>query len=237
MLAVAEPLWPRHNVAAPVGRRNPDEWQIYSTCIHCNAFPSVMAATGVSRFLHVPLHFVAAALVGVLPVVFTAATVALVALISLQLGSTLQGACRSALCFAGGTIALAYTRTFYAEPLLSLLVAAGIYIVFVRSNRAILGAALVALFAVLAKPTGIFLGPALAVYLLLKKTPTRFALTPAVGAGLGLFLYSLYNLFRFGNPRYFGPPWVFSLSALPQGLAGLLFSPDAESFGIVRQFF
>jgi hypothetical protein len=229
LLAVAESIVPRHNVTVPAGLGIPGrDGQIYSTWYPLQSLlsiPVVMAASGVSHFLHVPLHFVAAALAGVVPVVFTAATVALVALISLQLGSTLQGARRSALCFAGGTIALAYARTFYAEPLLSLLVAAGIYLVFVRSNRAILVATLVALFAVLAKPTGIFLGPALAVYLLLKKTPARFALTPAVGAGLGLFLYSLYNLFRFGNPRYFGPPWVFSLSALPEGLAGLLFSP------------
>jgi hypothetical protein len=229
MLAVTESIVTRHTVTVPVGLGIPGrDGQIYSTWYPLQSLlsiPLVMVASVVSHFLHVPLHFVAAALAGAMPVVFTAATVALVALISLQLGATRQGARRSALCFAGGTIALAYARTFYAEPLLSLLVAAGIYLVFVRSSRAILVAMLVALFAVLAKPTGIFLGPALAVYLLLKKTPARFALTPAVGAGLGLFLYSLYNLFRFGNPRYFGPPWVFSLSALPQGLAGLLFSP------------
>jgi len=229
MLAVAESIVTRHNVTVPAGLGIPGrDGQIYSTWYPLQSLlsvPFVMTASVVSHFLHVPLHFVAAALAGVLPALFTAVTVALVALISLQLGSTLQGARRGALCFAGGTIALAYTRTFYPEPLLSLLVAGGIYLVFVRSNRTILLAAFVALFAVLAKPTGIFLGPALAAYLLSKKTPVRFALVPAAGAGLGFFLYALYNLLRFENPLNFGPPWVFSLSALPLGLVGLLFSP------------
>jgi hypothetical protein len=229
MLAVAESIVTRHTVSVSAGLGIPGrDGMIYSSWYPLQSLvsiPVVMAASGVSHFLHVPLHFVAAALAGILPALFTSITVALVALISLHLGSTLQGARRAALCFAGGTIAMVYARTFYAEPLLSLLVAAGIYLVFVRSKRAILVAALVALFAVLAKPTGIFLGPALAAYLLLKKTPARFALTPAVGAGLGLFLYSLYNLLRFGNPLTFGQPWIFSLSAIPLGVAGLLFSP------------
>jgi len=40
-----------------------------------------------------------------------------------------------------------------------------------------------------------------------------------------LLLYLFYNFFRFGNPLTFGQPWVFSLSALPLGIVGLLFSP------------
>jgi len=228
-LAVAESIVTRHNLTVPIGLGIPGRdgkiYSIYYPLQSLLSVPVVMTASIASRSSHLPLHFIAAALAGVLPAIFTAATVALVALISLQLGSTVQGACRAALCFAGGTIAMVYARTFYADPLLSLFVAGGIYLVFVRSGPTILLAALVALFSVLAKPAGILLGPALSGYLLLKKTPLRFSLTPTIGAGLGLFLYSLYNLLRFGNPLYFGPPWVFSLSALPQGIAGLLFSP------------
>jgi hypothetical protein len=229
MLAVAESAVSHHNLTVPAGLGVPGrDGQIYSTWYPLQsllAVPLVMISSFASRMLHVPVHFLAAGLAGVMPVVFTAATVALVALISLQLGSTLQGARRAALCFAAGTIALVYARTFYAEPLLTLLVAAGVYLVFVRSKRAILLAAVVALLALLAKPAGILLAPALSAYLLLKKTPPRLALLPAVGGGLGFFLYSLYNLFRFGNPLTFGQPWAFSVAALPQGVAGLLFSP------------
>jgi len=228
-LAVAESIVTRHNLAVPVGLGIPGrDAQIYSSWYPLQsvlAVPLVMIASVASRLMHIPLHFVAAALVGVLPAVFTAATVALVALISLQLGSTMRAARRVSLCFAGGTIAMVYARTFYADPLLSLLVAAGIYLVFVRSKRAILVASLVALLAVLAKPTGIFLAPALSAYLLAKRMPARVAFTPAIGGGLGLLLYFLYNYVRFANPFIFGQPWIFSLSAFPAGLSGLLFSP------------
>ena len=55
---------------------------------------------------------------------------------------------------------------FMLIPLLSLLFAAGIYLpILVRTNRTILLAVLIALLAVLAKPTGIFLAPALSAYL------------------------------------------------------------------------
>jgi hypothetical protein len=229
ILAVAESIVTQHNLTVPAGLGIPGrDGQIYSSWYPLQsvlAVPFVMTAALASRFLHAPLHFVAAALVGVMPAVFTATTVALVALISLQLGCTLLAARRASLCFAVGTIAMVYARTFYADPLLSLLVAAGIYFVLVRSNRTILLASLVALLGVLAKPTGIFLAPALSAYLLLKKTPARLALIPALGGGLGLLLYFAYNFFRFANPLTFGQPWVFSLSALPEGITGLLFSP------------
>jgi len=229
ILAVAESIVTRHNLTVPVGLGIPGRsGQIYSSWYPLQsllAVPFVMTASFASRLLHIPLHFVAAAFAGVLPAIFTAATVALVALISLQLGSTIQAARRASLCFAAGTIAMVYARTFYADPLLSLLFAVGIYLAFVGSNRAILLASLVGLLAVLAKPPGIFLAPALSTYLLLKKTPARLALTPAIGGGLGLLLYLLYNYLRFVNPLTFGQPWIFSLSSLPEGVAGLLFSP------------
>ena len=229
ILAVAESIVTQHNLTVPAGLGIPGRnGQIYSSWYPLQsvlAVPFVMTASLATRLLHAPLHFVAAALVGVLPALFTAATVALVALISLQLGSTLQAARRASLCFAWGTIAMVYARTFYADPLLSLLVAAGIYFVFVRTNRTILLAALIASLAVLAKPTGIFLAPALSAYLLMKKTPARISLLPALGGGVGLLLYFVYNFIRFANPLTFGQPLSFSFSALPQGVAGLLFSP------------
>jgi hypothetical protein len=161
ILAVAESIVTRHDLTVPVGLGIPGRsGQIYSSWYPLQsllAVPFVMTASFASRLLHIPLHFVAAALVGVQPALFTAATVAMVALISLQLGSTLQAARRASLCFAAGTIAMVYARTFYADPLLSLLAAAGIYLVFVRSTRTTLLASLGGLLAVLAKPTGIFL--------------------------------------------------------------------------------
>jgi len=219
----------RHSLTVPVGLGIPGrDGLVYSSWYPLQsllAVPFVAVALPISRLFHVPLHFIAAAFAGVLPALFTAATVSLVALISLQLGSTLQGARRAALCFAAGTISMVYVRTFYAEPLLSLLVAGGIYFALVRTPRAIVLAALLALLALLAKPSGILLAPALSAYLFMKKTPPLLALAPAAGGGSGFFLYSLYNFFRFGHFLNFGPRWEFHLSALPEGVAGLLISP------------
>ena len=229
MLAVAESIVTSHSIVVPAGLGIPGRGgHIFSTWYPLQSvliLPLVFIASFASHFLHVPLHFLAAAAVGVFPALFTAATVAVVALISIQLGSTLHGARRAALCFAGGTIALVYTRTFYADPLLSLLVSTGIYLVFVCSGRTTLLAGLVTLLAVLAKPAGILLAPTLSLYLFLKKAPPRLAFLPVIGGALGLLLYSFYNFFRFGSPLNFGPPWIFSFSRLPEGLAGLLFSP------------
>jgi hypothetical protein len=229
MLAVSESLVTNHSLAVPPGLGIPGRGgEIYSPWYPLQsllAIPFVLGASAVSQVLHVPLHFLAAALAGVLPALYTAATVALVALISLQLGGTLQGARGAALCFAAGTIALVYARSFYAEPLLAVLVAGGIYLAFVRSRRTILLAALFAMLALLAKPSGILLAPALTAYLFLKKTSPLLAITPAAGGALGFFLYSLYNFIRFGHLLDFGPRWEFSLSALPVGLLGQFLSP------------
>lgn len=229
MLGVAESIVTRHDLTVTPGLGIPGRggqiYSIYYPLQSLLAVPFVGAAALAARLLHAPFHFMAAAFAGVLPALYTAATVALVAVMALQLGSTRRGARRSALCFALGTVAMVYTRTFYAEPLLSLLVAGAVCLILTRISRKIFFAALLALLAVLAKPTGILLGPPLSLYLFLKRTPARLSILPAVGSVFGLLFYFLYNILRFGNPLYFGPPWAFSLSALPQGITGLLCSP------------
>ena len=229
MLGVAESIVTRHNLTVTPGLGIPGRggqiYSIYYPLQSLLAVPFVGAAALAARLLHAPFHFMAAAFAGVLPAVYTAATVALVAVMALQLGSSSRGARRSALSFALGTVAMVYTRTFYAEPLLSLLVAGAVCLTLARASRKIFFAAVLALLAVLAKPTSILLGPPLSLYLLLKKTPARLSILPAVGSLSGLLFYFLYNILRFGNPLYFGPPWAFSLSAIPQGITGLLCSP------------
>jgi hypothetical protein len=229
MLGVAESIVTRHNLIVPAGLGIPGrDGQIYSIYYPLQsllAVPLVSAAAFAAHLLHVPFHFVAAASAGVLPALYTAATVGLVAILAVQLGSTRQGARRAALSFGFGTVAMVYARTFYAEPLLSLLATAAVCLTFTRVSRKIIFAALLALLAVLAKPTGILLGPALSVYLFLKRTSARSSILPAAGSGLGLLLYVFYNVVRFENPLSFGQPWAFSLSAIPEGIAGLVFSP------------
>jgi len=229
MLGVAEAIVTRHSVTVPAGLgipgRRGEIYSVYYPLQSLLAVPFVATANLVARLLHAPFHFIAAAFAGVLPAVYSAATVAMVAWMALQLGSTLQGARRAALSFGFGTVAMVYARTFYAEPLLTLLIAGAICLTFTRVSRKIFFAAVLTLLAVLAKPTGILLGPALSLYLFLKKTPARLSILPAAGSGFGLLFYILYNIVRFGNPLNFGPPWAFSLSVFSHGIVGLLCSP------------
>jgi hypothetical protein len=229
MLGVAESLVTQHSIGVPpgLGVAGPDG-KIYSTWYPLLSFlavPLVAVAAPISRSFHVPLHYVAAVFASVLPALFTAATVGLVALIAVQLGGTLAGARRAALAFGLGTMAIVYARTFYADPLLSLLLAGAICLTFTRAPLKVLLASVLAILAVLAKPTGILLGPLLCLYLLLKKAPVWVSLLPLAGSGVGLLCYLAYNVARFGNPLNFGPPNPFSLALVPAGLAGLLFSP------------
>lgn len=232
MLAVAESLVTRHSLAVS----SPDlgttgrDGQIYSTwypLLSFLAIPLVAIAVPIARSFHVPLHYVAGVFAGVLPALFTGATAGLVALLAVQLGSTLRGARRAALVFGLGTVAMVYARTFYADPLLSLLVAGAVYLTLTCAARNILLAGLLAILAVLAKPTGILLGPLLCLYLFLKKAPTKVSVLPLAGSAVGLFCYCVYNVIRFGNPLNFGPANPFSMALIPGGVAGQLFSPGA----------
>ena len=230
ILNVAESIVARHDLTVAPGLGIPGRGgRIYSSWYPLQSFlavPFVAVAVPISKTVHVPLHFVAAVFALLLPVVFTAATVSLVVLIGLQLGGSLRAARRAALCFALGTIALVYHRTFYAEPLLMLLTAASLYFALAQTRRTLLFASVCTLLAVLAKPTGVLVGPIVSAYLLAKQTlPLRFRLGPGLAAALGLLLYFLYNWVRFANPFIFGQPYAFSFASIPLGVAGLLLSP------------
>src|ERR1700730_9572298 len=137
----------------------------------------------------------------------------------------MAGARFAALAYAFGTVALAYARTFYAEPLLAFLTAAAILSALACTPQQIVYAALCAMLAVLAKPTGILVGPIISVYLLAKTRSLRLSLLPGFGSLTGLLLYCSYNFMRFGHPLMFGQPWSFRWQTIPEGFVGLLFSP------------
>jgi hypothetical protein len=234
MLAVSESLITQHSLGVPVGLgvvgRNGLTFSSWYPLLSLLAVPLVYAASILSRFAQLPLHYVAAIFSLVLSGVFTAATSSLVAALSVRLGCSLRGAWLAGLSFAFGTIALVYARTFFAEPLLALLTVGAMYLAFGRSRTEISSAACLAALAVLAKPTGIVIGPILSVYLLAKRENPRAWLLPFCGSLLGFALYAGYNEWRFSNPLTFGQSWTFSLSYIPQGITGLLLSPG---FGLL----
>jgi hypothetical protein len=227
MLAVADSLVTHHNVTVPAGLGlEGKDGQTYSPWYPLQsvlAVPVVAVAVKASSVFHLPVHYVESLSITVLPALYTALTVPIVFFISMSIGSYESGAWLAAITYGFGTIALVYTRDFYADPLLALLFALGILLAFRQNTPSVI--VLVAALAVLAKPTGIILGPILSVYLFWKTRRFWLSLLPGVGSAVGLALYFLYNSYRFGNFRTFGQPWAFSIRFVPQGVAGLLISP------------
>lgn len=226
MLAVADSLVRHHDVTVPAGLgiEGPDgntysSWYPLQSLL---ALPVVAAAAKASSILHLPLRYVESISATVLPAFYTALTVPLVYLLALALESSQAGAWLAALTYGFGTIALVYTRDFYADPLLALLMALGLQLAF-RPTRSWKIVPVTGL-AVLAKPTGIILGPILTLYIFWKTRRFWPSLLPGLGSAAGLALYFVYNYYRFGNIRTFGQPWRFSLTFVPQGVAGLLIS-------------
>ena len=172
------------------------------------AVPLVALGLLISQRFNLPEVYMSGACALVLPPLFTALTTALLVLLAFRLGSDRQGACLAALSFAFGTIAIAYTREFYVEPLLALLTILSVYLAFGRSNISVFGASLSAGLAILAKPSAIILGPLLSIYLLLKKRHWSVAITPLIGSVVFLLIYAFYNYIRFGNPLLFGQSWM-----------------------------
>jgi hypothetical protein len=227
MVAVSESLLAGHGFAVPIvglgaiGRHGVyySSWYPLLSII---ALPLVGVAIFASHRLGLPQHYVAALFAVTLSPILTAASALLVGLLARRLGATTRGAILAALGFAFGTIALVYSRLFFADPLLALLTVAGIYFTLGGECR---GATVAALLAVLAKPTGIVLGPCLGSYLLFKRQPAGRWLAPLCGTAVGLLIYFAYNWARFASPFDFGQPGTFALRVVPSALAGLLISP------------
>jgi hypothetical protein len=229
MVAVAESLVTGHGFTVPVpGLGVPGVHHLYYSMWYplqsVLAAPLVAVGIYVSHLTRLPQHYVAAMFALMLSPIIGAATGLAVASLGRRLGASPRGSIAAALAFAFGTIALVYSRTFFADPLLALLTVAGIcFALDENSGRASCAAAL----AVLAKPTGIVLGPCIGAYLLCKRSRSPKWLLPLSGTAAGLIIYFAYNWMRFGNPLNFGQPNTFSLRFAPVALAGLLMSPGA----------
>lgn len=227
MLEVAHSIVTKHNVtvaSGDVGRdgRSFSRWYPLQSLF---AVPVVWFAVKASIVFHLPVHYVESFAATLLPALYTALTVALVYVLAVFLGAEELGAWLAAVVYGFGTIALVYTRDFYADPLLALLVVLGFLLVF-RTQPSWLVLP-ITLLAVLAKPSGIVLGPVLSVYLFWRTRRFWLSLLPGLGTAIGLGLYSLYNFYRFESFTRFGQLYLFSPKYVPAGLIGLLISPGS----------
>lgn len=189
------------------------------------AVPFVAIGLAAGHLFSMPGHYVPAVFALVLPALLTAGSNALLALLSLHLGSTKKGACLAAFSFGFSTIAVTHARTFYPEPLLTFLTVACLCLAFQGTSRAIIGTGLLAGLCVLAKPTGVIVGPILSAYLFMKRRPIHVASVPLIGTTMGGLLYLAYNYMRFGDPLSSGFPWMFRVSLFLEGFLVQLFSP------------
>lgn len=229
MLAVSESLVTHHGFTVPEGLGTPGVGgRLYShwyPLISVLNVPFAYLALLASRITHQPFHYLAAIFALPLMGVLTAATAGLVAQLARRLGATPPGAWLAAVGFCLGTVALAYGRTFYAEPLLACMVIAAVYFTFGLTLRGILLGSFFAALAMLAKPAGVMVGPILVAYLLCKRVPFVRSLLPVAGTAIGFVLFAAFNVVRFGHPLDFGISNPFTPSYLFQGATGLLFGP------------
>lgn len=172
MLAVSESLVTHRGFTVPealgqpgVGGRIYSHWYPLLSIVGA---PFAYLALLASRVTRLPFHYLAA--IFSLPMIgaLTAATAGMVARLAKRMGATGEGAWLAAVAFCIGTMALAYGRTFYAEPLLAFLTAAALYFTFGESLTDLALGACFAALAMVAKPTGIIVGPILTAYLLVK---------------------------------------------------------------------
>jgi hypothetical protein len=229
MLAVSESLVTHRGFTVPESLGVPGvSGRVYShwyPLLSILAVPFVYAGLLASRAAGLPFHYLAAVFSLLLTGTLTAATSGIVALLTLRMGGSWKGAWLAAVSFCVGTVALAYGRIFYAEPLLAFLTVSALYFTFGPSRRGILLAACFSGLALLAKPTGLVVGPILACYLVVKRIPFPRSILPLAGTGIGFAIYAGYNVLRFGQPLNFGISSPFRIASFLPGVAGLLASP------------
>lgn len=192
------------------------------------ATPFVAIGIFLGNLLNLPTRYTATVCALVLPVLLTAVTTAIVALLALRLGSSKKGAYLAALSYAFGTTALVYSREFFAEPVLALMTALTVYFALGKTYREHLIASLLTGVAITAKPAGIVIGPLLSFYFFCKKYPWRTTIAPLIGSGMGVLLYLGYNYLRFESFFSAGQNTDrLQLDGMPERLFGLIFSPGA----------
>ncbi len=233
MLVLAESIVRHGTIAVPatlgkVGRGGL-HYSIWYPLLSIMALPLVATGDMMARLFHLPPHYTAGIWALMLNALLTAATATVTGLLALRLGASRERALTSALAFAFGTVAMVYSRSFFADPLLALITVSGIYLA-VDNGRHSASIILISAMAVLAKPTGVVLGPLLSLHGM-KKGGGLFRSVPGIiGTATGLALYMSYNYARFLNVLDFGQPTLFSLRNVPIGLAGLLVSPGRGVF-------
>ena len=178
----------------------------------------------------------------------TAITLALVIIVSLQLGAPLRGAALIGLVFGFGSFAFAYAKTLGAEPGTAMCVIAAVMFAIEASRTgrtwALLACGAAAGAALLFRTTGGVFLPVLGVWFLAVgyrkrdlKSAARYGALFSVGAVAALSVLVMLNAWRYGSPLKFGYGQSVSnlhgiraRGAILTGLWGLWLSPGKSIF-------
>lgn len=132
MLAVAESIIMKHNLTVPeylgVIGLDSQHYSAHYPLLSIVVLPFVIFGLLISNLVHLPAHYIVIVFALILSSLITAFTVSFVFLLSRSLGGTNISAFYVSLSYFFGTIALVYSRQFFAEPLLALLTIVSIYI-------------------------------------------------------------------------------------------------------------
>jgi hypothetical protein len=187
------------------------------------AIPFAAAGIAAARHVHLPEPYVVAVAALLLSTIIAAANVAATAWLAIRLGVSKLYAVYAGVVLGFCTLALRYARTFYADPLLTLIVTVGIGLALEEGHEYAL--ALCVALAILAKPPGIFFGAIVLAHALFTKRQKR-AWAVFAGLAVGALLYMGYDFARFGDVAKTGQPNFWDLSSAPVAALGLLFSPS-----------
>ena len=207
--------------------------RVYSNWYPLNsavALPLVALGRTAGKIVRLPELYAAAPFAAATTVLVTACGVLAVWALALAFGGTRRDALFASLTYAFGTVLLFYGRTFFADPLLALIVTGGA-LGAVDASRDDAGRhAIPSALAIVAKPTGVVLGAGVAVWHAFEGRWRNAALA-AAGTACGLAAYGWYNWVRFGDPATFGQRWGgFTTCCVPEAVTGLLVSPGRGLF-------
>jgi hypothetical protein len=193
------------------------------------AVPFVAVGLVFARIAHLPPTYVAAVFAIFVSTIIAALNVGATYYLAREsLGASEQSAILAGLCFGFCTLSLAYSRTFYADPLSTLVTILVLIAMFSETPN---GPALFALccLAILAKPVGVLVVGVVFLYLVFHRKYVAAAYATA-GSILGCLLFAGYDWIRFGNVLKSGQPNFWGVHEFPEAFTGLLFSPGVGIF-------
>lgn len=231
MLNVAVSIVEEHNITVDpafgaIGR----DGKYYSMWYPLLSFIAVpFAALGIftSHHIHLPEAYILGLAAILLSTIIAAANAGATYWLARRLGVDERFAPIAGIVFGFATLALRYSRSFYADPLLTFFVTLGIGLVLENESNFLLAACCA--LAILSKPPGLLFGVVVFCYAAIKRNwPQMFA--AGIGTTAGGLLYLIWNCARFGDVTKFGQPNFWQLPAIPVTALGLLISPSVGLF-------